>query len=163
MFSDSLTGGSIWPTALSTEPRFRKTARTQWISNIALAVPLGLTWDRRDSKTDAKHGFYIDAEAKPFLGFGTTGSGLRLSADLRGYRGIDAEDRFVVAARIQAGLVTGASLLETPRDDLFYSGGGGTVRGQPFQSLGVNLLRGPISYQIGGNRFLAGSLDCGPK
>ena len=28
----------------------------------------------------------------------------------------------------------------TPRDYLFYSGGGGTVRGQPYQSLGVNVL-----------------------
>jgi translocation and assembly module TamA len=33
--------------------------------------------------------------------------------------------------------VLGAGLFGTPREYLFYSGGGGTVRGQPFQSLGV--------------------------
>ncbi|MBN2630314.1 MAG: outer membrane protein assembly factor [Rhodobacteraceae bacterium] len=129
----------------------------------SLALPLGLTWDRRDNKADAKRGFYIEAEAKPFLGFDTTGSGLRLTTDLRGYRGLGAEDRLVVAARIQAGMVTGAQLLETPRDDLFYSGGGGTVRGQPYQSLGVTLLRGPVQYQIGGNHFMAGSLELRTK
>ena len=52
----------------------------------SLTLPVGLTWDRRDSTTDAKRGFYIDAEVKPFLGLGTTGSGARLYGDLRGYR-----------------------------------------------------------------------------
>ena len=33
--------------------------------------------------------------------------------------------------------VIGPDLLETPRDLLFLSGGGGTVRGQPYRSLGI--------------------------
>ena len=31
---------------------------------------------------------------------------------------------------------------ETPRDYLFFSGGGGTVRGQPYESLGVEVIQG---------------------
>ncbi len=164
IFSDSLTAridlayGQIEGADIALDGSERSKFRFR-----SLALPIGLTWDRRDNKTDAKRGFYIEAEAKPFLGFGTTGSGLRLTTDLRGYRGFGAEDRFVVAARFQAGMVTGAQLLETPRDDLFYSGGGGTVRGQPYQSLGVQLLRGPVQYQIGGNHFLAGSLELRTK
>ena len=71
------------------------------------------------------------------LGFGTTGSGLRATLDGRAYRSLGEPGRFVIAARVQAGAVFGSDLLETPRDDLFFSGGGGTVRGQPYRSLGL--------------------------
>lgn len=125
-----------------------------------LALPLGLTWDRRNSTTDATRGYYFEAEAKPFLGFGITDSGARFTLDARGYRGFGDRDRFVVAARFQMGAVVGSSLLGTPRDYLFYSGGGGTVRGQPYQSLGVNVLRsGPDTFRTGGTHFLGGSLE----
>lgn len=125
----------------------------------SLALPMGLTLDRRDSRTDATRGYYLDAEAKPFLGFGSTQSGLRASFDLRAYRGLGAGGRLVVAGRLQGGAVFGADLLGTPRDALFYSGGGGTVRGQPYRSLGVNILRDAADFSIGGNRFLAGSVE----
>lgn len=127
--------------------------------NRNLGLPIGVTWDRRDSRTDATRGFYLDAEVKPFLGFGTTDSGTRLAFDGRVYRGLGAEDRIVLAARLQAGAVFGASVTGAPRDDLFYSGGGGTVRGQPYQSLGVNILRGGTSVGTGGTRFVATSLE----
>lgn len=129
-----------------------------------LALPIGLTWDKRDSKTDATSGFYIDAEAKPFLGFGITDSGARLSGDFRVYKALGSEKRLVLAGRLQAGAVLGASLLGTPRDDLFYSGGGGTVRGQPYQSLGVNVLKiGPDTFRTGGTHFLAASVEARVK
>ncbi|MGL6209446.1 MAG: autotransporter assembly complex protein TamA, partial [Paracoccaceae bacterium] len=123
----------------------------------SLALPVGATWDRRNSKTDATRGFYLDAEAKPFLGFGTTDNGLRLTLDARGYRGFG--ERFVLAARVQAGAVLGASVLGTPREDLFYSGGGGTVRGQPYQSLGTTVISQGIPVEMGGTHYLGGSLE----
>ena len=126
-----------------------------------MALPLGVTWDRRDSKTDARKGFYIDGGAKPFLGFGTTGSGVKLTLDARGYKSFGTDDRFTVAARLQGGLIEGSGLLETPRDDLFFSGGGGTVRGQPYRSLGVTItgINSGTDYLIGGTEFAAGSLE----
>lgn len=124
-----------------------------------LGLPIGATWDRRDSPTDATRGFYLDAEVKPFVGFGTTNSGVRLSFDGRAYRGLGAENRLVLAARVQVGAIYGASLIGAPRDDLFYSGGGSTVRGQPYQSLGVLVLRSPNLFSTGGTRFLATSLE----
>lgn len=136
---------------------------TEAFRSRSLAVPIGLTWDKRDDKADATRGFYVDAELKPFLGFGTTGSGARLKTDLRAYRGFGADNRLVLAGRLQTGVVLGSGLIDTPRDDLFLSGGGGTVRGQPYQSLGVNVLRGPASYQRGGTYFLAGSLEARTK
>jgi translocation and assembly module TamA len=127
-----------------------------------LGLPLGVTWDRRDSKTDATRGFYLDAEARPFLGFGTTDSGLHIKLDARAYRALG--DRLVIAGRIQGGAIFGASLLGSPRDDLFYSGGGGTVRGQPYQSLGIAVPDGAGgTYNVGGTRFIAGSLELRAK
>lgn len=125
-----------------------------------LSLPLGLIWDRRDDKTDAKRGFYIDATLKPFLGFGTTGSGVRATMDARGYRSLGEAGRFVIAMRAQAGGIWGPTLLQTPRDQLFFSGGGGTVRGQPYRSLGIAVTRGlGPEFLIGGQFFAAGSLE----
>ena len=129
-----------------------------------LALPVGVTWDRRDDANDATRGFYIDATAKPFLGFGTTGSGLRSTFDGRVYRSLGDPGRLVIAARAQAGAVFGSTLLETPRDELFFSGGGGTVRGQPYRSLGIAVTRGfGPEFQIGGKYLLAGSLELRAK
>ncbi len=159
VFSDSLTGRA--------GIGFERAAISDEVGTFTyrhLELPLGLTWDRRDNKTDAKRGFYIDAEAKPFLGFGITDNGLRARLDMRGYKAFGAEKRFVLAARIQAGAIFGASLLGAPRDDLFYSGGAGTVRGQPYQSLGIDLLRSTgDTARIGGSHYLGASLEARVK
>lgn len=129
-----------------------------------LSLPIGVTWDKRDVANSPTKGFYLDAEAKPFAGFGTTGSGLRATMDGRVYRSLGEPGRFVIAARAQAGAVFGSSLLQTPRDDLFFSGGGGTVRGQPYRSLGIAVTRGfGPQFLIGGKYFLAGSLEARAK
>ena len=125
----------------------------------SLTLPLGATWDKRNVKTDATRGFYLEGEVKPFIGFGITESGARLALDARAYRGFGTDNRFVLAGRLQVGAVLGASLLGTPRDDLFYSGGGGTVRGQPYQSLGVEV----DTVELGGAYFLGGSVEARVK
>jgi translocation and assembly module TamA len=129
----------------------------------SLALPLGGTWDNRDNPINATGGVYAEAEAKPFLGFGTTDNGVRMTLDARGYRPLDRDRRFVIAGRLQAGAVFGADLLDTPRADLFYSGGGGTVRGQPYQSLGVTVDSMGTPLEIGGTKFIGGSVEVRAK
>ncbi|MFV0492644.1 MAG: autotransporter assembly complex protein TamA [Pseudorhodobacter sp.] len=126
-----------------------------------VSLPLGLTWDHRNSTSDATQGYFIEAEAKPFLGFRGTDSGLRFASDARAYYGFGEEDRVVLAGRVQLGGIFGADLGATPRDYLFYSGGGGTVRGQPYQSLSVNVLPGGL--ETGGNMFGAISAEIRTK
>ena len=159
IFSDTLTGsaGLTYSYQNGSDPggdfQFRN-----------LSLPLGLTWDRRDVANNPTRGFYIDVTAKPFLGFGSTGSGIRATLDGRGYRSLGQPGRFVIAARVQAGGVWGPTLLETPRDQLFFSGGGGTVRGQPYRSLGIAVTRGfGPQFLIGGKFFVAGSLELRAK
>ncbi|TNC74839.1 autotransporter assembly complex protein TamA [Rubellimicrobium roseum] len=100
-------------------------------------LPVAATWDRRDDDRDPRAGFYLDAEATPFVSLaGNAGNGARLYADARAYRTFG---RVTLAARGQVGSVLGADRTEVPQDFLFFSGGGGTVRGQPYQSLGVEV------------------------
>jgi translocation and assembly module TamA len=54
-----------------------------------------------------------------------------------------------VAARIQIGSILGGNLDQITPEYLFYSGGAGTVRGQPYQSLGV-----PVGADTAGGRSL---------
>ncbi|MFO6465895.1 autotransporter assembly complex protein TamA [Jannaschia sp. KMU-145] len=116
-----------------------------------LSLPLEAEYNRRNDDLNPTDGFYIEASAEPFYGFRTAGAGIRFLADLRGYQGFGSEDRTVVAARLQLGSVVGPDLADTPAADLFFSGGGGTVRGQEFQSLGVTLPSGRL---VGGKSFL---------
>jgi translocation and assembly module TamA len=129
-----------------------------------LSLPMGLTWDRRDNLRDTTRGFYLDASAMPFAGFDTTGSGVRSTFDGRAYLSLGAPGKLTVAVRAQGGAVHGSDLLETPRDLLFFSGGGGTVRGQPYRSLGIPVFKGiGPQFEIGGKFFLAGSLEVRAK
>ena len=59
-----------------------------------------------------------------------------LTVGLRAYRALGAAERVVLAGRLQLGTIFGADAEELPPGSLFFSGGGGTVRGQPYQSLG---------------------------
>jgi translocation and assembly module TamA len=124
----------------------------------SLQLPLGAVWDRRDSKTEATRGYYVDLGAKPFFGFGATENGARLTLDGRAYKALGA-DGAVIAGRVQGGVILGASAIGTPRTDLFYSGGGGTVRGQAYQSLGISVLDGATWVDTGGTAFMAGSIE----
>lgn len=123
-----------------------------------LSLPFGVLRDSRDRALDARKGSYLDAEIKPFVTFGDNAStGVRIKADARGYFSPGPADRVTLAARVQVGAVFGPSLLDTPREDLFYSGGAGTVRGQPYQSLGVSILRN--DFEIGGQAFIGASAE----
>ncbi len=122
-----------------------------------VALPFTLTWDSRDAALDATRGIYARGTATPFLGIGETASGLRLEADARTY--LRFGDRLVLAARGQFGTVEGPDLLDIPAADRFFSGGGGTVRGHEFQSLGVIETGGAVRAQTGGASFLGASLE----
>lgn len=159
VFSETLTGrvGLTYSYMDGSDPGGAFTFRN-------LSLPIGLTWDRRDVANNPAKGFYLDTTVKPFVGFGTTGSGLRATLDGRIYRSLGEPGRIVLAARAQAGAIFGPDLLDTPRDDLFFSGGGGTVRGQPYRSLGIAITRGfGPEFLIGGKYFLAGSLELRTK
>lgn len=174
LFSDRLTGeaGIALLYERSEDAAGRRT-RTN------LALPTALIYDRRDDDRDTTRGYYLEGRVTPFLGFSGTDSGAQLRLDARGYYPVG--EGTVLALRVQAGSVVGAGIADTPRAYLFYSGGGGTVRGQPYRSLGVELpcpggppgctvasggrgfaaLSGEVRTQVSENIGLVGFLDTG--
>lgn len=151
IFSKSLTGtvGLAFDYSDVTDSTGSTTFKT-------LSLPVGLIWDKRDVALNASKGFYINARLTPFTDIGDSTLGTRAYADTRAYQGF-ADKRFVLAARAQAGSILGADLRDTPRDMLFYSGGPGTVRGHPYQSLGVFVLS--PTQRSGGRSFFATSAE----
>ncbi|WP_375688996.1 autotransporter assembly complex family protein [Pseudooceanicola sp. LIPI14-2-Ac024] len=118
-----------------------------------------VTYDRRNDQLDPTRGYYADLNATPFIGVSGSETGVRLYGDLRGYVPLGS-DRFTLAGRLQIGNVQGASLEGTPPDFLFFSGGGGTVRGQDYQSLGGGTIGGE---DVGGQSFVGVSAELRAK
>ncbi|WP_417253882.1 autotransporter assembly complex protein TamA [Celeribacter sp.] len=116
-----------------------------------IILPIEGSRDTRDNSLNPTRGTYFEADITPFLSLNEAASGVRFFADGRSYVSFGDDDRFTIAGRVQLGSISGADYTDVSTDMLFFSGGGGTVRGQPYQSLGVNLGSGD---EIGGSSFL---------
>ena len=119
-------------------------------------LPIKGSTDQRDNSIDAKDGYFASLEISPFVGFDGTDSGIRVVGDGRIYRSLGENNRVTLAARGQIGSILFADAENSPSSYLFYSGGGGTVRGQDFQSLGVDIGGGD---ELGGTSFIGAQLE----
>jgi translocation and assembly module TamA len=120
-----------------------------------LTLPLGATYERRDDPLNPQDGYFVDLEVTPFHAVSGTTDGTRLVLDARGYESFGADDGTTIAARVQWGSLFGPDLLESPPIYRFFSGGGGTVRGQDYQSLAVDIA----GRRSGGRSFLGLSAE----
>lgn len=64
---------------------------------------------------------------------------LRAEGQATAYLPLQDEARTVLAGRVRMGSIIGGGELTTPSDRLFYSGGGGSVRGYEYQGVGPRL------------------------
>ncbi|MEX0337635.1 MAG: autotransporter assembly complex family protein [Arenibacterium sp.] len=151
IFSDELIGEvSLTVSKADADDAFGSGRRFELLS-----LPLRLELDRRNSKQNASSGYYVDARLRPFTGFSGADPGIQATVDGRIYRTLNDSGSLVAAARLQFGSVVGPSLQNVSPDLLFFSGGAPTVRGQPFESLGV-----PVGNDIAGGRsILAASAE----
>ncbi|SMX33851.1 autotransporter assembly complex protein TamA [Octadecabacter ascidiaceicola] len=117
-------------------------------------APIEGTKDRRDNALDPNSGYFANLLVSPFVG--NDGSGFRIVGDGRIYRSFGENDGLTLAFRSQIGSIIGADAASVPASYLFFSGGGGTVRGQPYQSLAVDLGGG---NEIGGTSFFGAQLE----
>ncbi|MGJ8594657.1 autotransporter assembly complex protein TamA [Sulfitobacter sp.] len=132
-----------------------RTAKTRDVfgenSYTLLTLPLSAEFDYRDNRLDAKQGYYLKANVLPFVAISGSDNGVRSFVDGRVYKTFGAARPVTFALRGQLGSVYGPDLSRAPADYLFYSGGGGTVRGQEYQSLGV-----PVGDETTGGRSFVG-------
>lgn len=116
-----------------------------------VGLPVRIEADHRDNKLNATRGTYIDARLLPFAGFSGTTSGATMLIDGRGYLSLNRSGSMVLAGRAQWGSTVGPALNDVSPLFLFFSGGANSVRGQPYQSLGVQVPGGIA----GGRGYLA--------
>jgi translocation and assembly module TamA len=120
----------------------------------------GATLDFRDDSVDPTEGWFGQVNLEPFYEMNYNNLGARLTVEGRTYFGFGEDDPFVLAGRLKAGLLLGPSLAEIPPDKLFFAGGGGSVRGYAYKSIGVDDGTGTIT---GGRYLLEGSLEARAK
>ncbi len=109
-----------------------------------------LSYDTRDDPKDATEGFLATVSAEPFYEttYGTTS--LLATTEGRAYLSLAGNDRVVLAGRVKVGALFGPSVSQIPPDKLFFAGGGGSVRGYPYRSIGVVRADGTVT----GGKFL---------
>ena len=104
-----------------------------------LGLPLGLRYDSTgpEGLFEPTHGIKAAAVATPtHVLTGRSATFTILQASGSTYINLGAPGRSIIALRGLVGSVQGASTFDLPPDERFYAGGGGTVRGYRYQSIG---------------------------
>ena len=102
-----------------------------------LSLPAQFVWNRANSILDPTHGFRIVGRAEPFADFvGADTAFVKFDVAAFHYLPILREEKLVLATRIRLGAIVGESKAKIPADERFYAGGGGSIRGYPFQTVG---------------------------
>lgn len=104
---------------------------------LMLGLPLSATYSNTNHLLNATKGFRITASVAPYTGrYRGDFNALRSRVDGYIYLPVKGEDDLVVALRGSYGAVIGADAPEVPPSVRFYAGGGGSVRGYAYQSIG---------------------------
>jgi translocation and assembly module TamA len=111
----------------------------------------GILLDKRNSQTNATSGYYADGVIEPFYEIKNGSFSTKFTAEGRGYYGFGENDRVVLAGRLKVGSIVGADMKDLPPDKVFFAGGGGSVRGYAYRSIGV---KKPGDVVIGGRSLV---------
>lgn len=113
-----------------------------------------LLYDGRNNKPDPSSGLYLEGNIQPFYEFQRGNFATRFTAEGRAYYGFGATDRVILAGRVKLGSVVGADIADLPPNQLFLAGGGGSIRGYTYRSIGVETSTGET---IGGRSLVEAS------
>lgn len=121
-----------------------------------ISLPLHLGLDTSDDLLDPAKGSRFSVQITPF--YELTHESLFFNKGVINYRHylkIMDDPVSILAGSITFGIIKGAGHYEIPATERFYAGGGGSVRGYPFQSVG------PLSgtTPLGGKSLLEMSLE----
>lgn len=101
-----------------------------------LGVVGGVRWDDTTSALDPTSGYRASVTATPYWSIKDGSTFTRLLAVGSTYLDVTGDARGVLALRGAVGATVGATRDEITLDKRFYSGGGGSVRGYTYQSIG---------------------------
>ncbi len=113
--------------------------------------------DRSDNPLDPHTGFKLDGRAEPTLiTLDETLAYLKIQGQFSSYLSIEPSAADVLAFRLHVGSIVGGSIPQVPAPDRFYAGGGGSVRGYTYQSVGPHY---PDNVPVGGLSLVEGSVE----
>ena len=102
-----------------------------------IALPVHFGWDTSDNLLDPSRGGRFKLEFAPFWDtFGSNLSFIKGKGSYGRYVRLCTKPCLVLAGKAVVGSMTGAARDSIPADERFYSGGGGSIRGYPYQSVG---------------------------
>lgn len=122
---------------------------------VLVSLPVEAAYDTRDNRMDATRGVFVTVSLSPTVD--ALGGSAFAKSEIRAatYHAIDADGRAVLAGRLGAGLIAGASLADVPASTRFFAGGGGSVRGYEYRSLGPT-VGGQV---VGGLGYIGGTAE----
>lgn len=120
-----------------------------------ISLPGDVTYDTRNNRFDPSVGFHAKARVAPVVEIHDAGAFFTSKFELAHYRSLLANDRAIVAVRVQGGSILGSSMEDIPSTYRFLAGGGNSVRGYEYRSIG------PISdgRVVSGLSFLSSSVE----
>jgi len=122
-----------------------------------LSFPLQLKWDTTDDILNPKKGWTVLGRVVPYVDMLNTGISF-VNTSLSGSIYCTFESLFwtpTLALRGAVGSISGEVTRTIPADERFYVGGGGSVRGYPYQTLSELEDEDPV----GGNSFQEVSIE----
>lgn len=120
------------------------------------AAPARLSYDGSDDLLDAHRGFRLSGRISPEISLQSGASSYFVSQiDASAYLPLGG-GRYVLAGRVRAGSIQGASTATIAPSRRFYAGGGGSVRGFGYQQIGPKDVNG---NPIGGRSLTEFALE----
>jgi translocation and assembly module TamA len=117
--------------------------------------------DTSNDRHDPTAGSRLKMSLNPYYGSGDNRvSFLTGRLGLTGYYGVDAAERFTLAGRARLGSIVGETTPSLPANKRFYAGGGASIRGYRFQSVGP---LGPGNKPLGGRALFEVSAELRAK
>ncbi|MCF8109408.1 MAG: autotransporter assembly complex protein TamA [Desulfohalobiaceae bacterium] len=99
-------------------------------------VPGLIEWDSRDAILNPTKGLKIGLGLTPYQGISPTDlTFFKTTLTTRWYKAFTEEKDVILAFRTKLGSLSGGSTGDIPVDERFFAGGGGSVRGFPFQEI----------------------------
>ena len=107
---------------------------------VTIGTLADMSLDRSDDILNPRRGWRLSGRAEPTLLVGDSELGfVRLQAQGSAYYPFGPQARTVVAGRIRLGSILNGGIPAIPASRRFYAGGGGSVRGFAYQSVGPRL------------------------
>ena len=103
-----------------------------------LSFPLSIDYNTRNDALNPTKGWAVGLQVEPFIDLSESNTRFyKTTLAASGYHTWDdVALQPTLALRFATGFLDGAGRDEVPRDELFYVGGGGSVRGYRYQSIG---------------------------